>query len=491
MTFDEFGKQPGTPTAPTAPQVSSFDSFGTQPAPTTPDQGVIANLNSKLAGGTDTMHPALTAAFKSTGWWGSRVAQDIGHGLSESYGAAKTAVQRNMSNGPGLDPLSTGLQVTAPLVKAAASPLTEGFSSALHGLWHLTDIVSQGDLTSLTKQLGDTETAKQTVGAIQNVAKVWNDFATKHPTVAADLKSTYDIGTNLPIVAAEANLATGAIEATKKGLADRAASANADKMAQMVQSVDEAAGKSGGIKDPTLFGKATVPVTDANRATAQEFADQLGPNIGKPAAAADALNSHIADVSENTVRPFLESHNSIFNKQTLKSTLDSVIEDQPINFTANDGAQTYEKVIDTAMKIVDENPKNMTGLWDARKAFDQAVADQFPNAFDGTSTATKQAIRNVREAMNQFIIDGTGGAVESAGTAGVAGAANTFEEAMAHMSKAFDLRDNLQEWARIAVKGGKTGFQAILKAHPNLVAGARIGAEIAGAGYVGSKILKH
>lgn len=397
-----------------------------------------------------------------------------GEAIKTRAGEIATAVKQLPSN--EVDPISKGIQVVSPVLGAVGDIAGEGLKS-IYGT--LPEGV-RSTVTDALHKFGQSEAGHQAVSDFGKIMDAWHNFATAHPTLAKDAKGVVDIATGLPIAAGAATAGKASLEAAPaaleslQGTAGKAvakagetvaAGKNAD-LAKLVQSIDSAAGKELKTGEEVVkkgvgpFKKDIVPPSEKDLENATQFAQHLVKN--DPATSAANLTGHIADVGENKVRPFLAANNQGFNRSQLRSFVEKSIGEKPITFTSNEGEKTYEKVLDTLMTEIEKNPKNVSGLWDARIAFDNAAKSQFPHAFEGAASGTKQAIRNVRNAVNDYIIEKTGGTTD-----------NVFKDSMAELSKAYNVRDDLLEKAGKGV--GKSAWEKWLKAHPTEAKAAKYG----------------
>lgn len=146
-----------------------------------------------------------------------------------------------------------------------------------------------------------------------------------------------------------------------------------------------------------------------------------------------------------------------------------------------------DRVVARAGRIIDNMKGTVSGALDGRQAFDQAIKQQFPKLYDGTSqsTATKEAIKNLRNTWNQFIEDQLPDD-------------ESFRESLDQQSKLYDARDTLREKAArgaptIQGEIGTTAPQRFAASHPlvtkgvKVAAGGAAGAVGAGAVYEGAK----
>ena len=129
-----------------------------------------------------------------------------------------------------------------------------------------------------------------------------------------------------------------------------------------------------------------------------------------------ALSSEVKRVSEKEVRPLLKKEGVLQSVPGLQQRLDTM--DVPDLFKSDASLNsTYKTVANRAKELIaeratTESPKfgrqiDPEKLWDVRKEFDTIVKKQYPNLFGSErSTAAKQAILDVREKLNEFIVDG-------------------------------------------------------------------------------------
>lgn len=162
------------------------------------------------------------------------------------------------------------------------------------------------------------------------------------------------------------------------------------------------------------------------------------------------INKTIGDISENKVRPFLENEKAIYNKNILKSKFNELLDNMPESFKTDEQVKkVYEGVIRQGLNAADDpNVKNMAGLWDARKAFDQTVKREFGDKVlkNEARTVRDIAIRDTRTVMNDYIAEHT--------------ANETFREMMHKLNMMYIARDRIADKA--TAEFGKTGLQKML-----------------------------
>lgn len=119
----------------------------------------------------------------------------------------------------------------------------------------------------------------------------------------------------------------------------------------------------------------------------------------------DAVRGKIESASKD-VGAKLRGNNTIFNKNQVRSALNSTKEESRVIFGTDKALEkNYDAVIDEFMRVLDKHPKNLEGLWTARIEFDAIMKKKFPNVFEkfGGDTVRSNAILDVREGANNFI----------------------------------------------------------------------------------------
>lgn len=262
---------------------------------------------------------------------------------------------------------------------------------------------------------------------VQDTAKAYSDWKAAHPEAAANLEGIGNIASLLPIgkgagmageaagkvagkaenmainmgknsaIKAEKNILNDAIEITKPVL-DKKGSIGAF----------ERAGQPGGVKSKGTLGTYAVEPSPRDIEVAKSVQGIVSKGKG-PIDNIINVNQEIGRISEKEIKPFLQKNPAIFNKKTLNAHLQSTV--QPADFIRADPVlqNTYNLARQRMLDVVDRHPKNMEGLWEARKEFD-AIAEKQLGNLDPTSekaTAIKQAVLDTRAAVNDFIAQNT------------------------------------------------------------------------------------
>lgn len=189
------------------------------------------------------------------------------------------------------------------------------------------------------------------------------------------------------------------------------------------------AGRPGGVAKTKLGSPVRTPNKEDIEVAKAALPHLEGKNAVK---SVQNLNNEIAKFSDETVRPYLQANPRAYNPRTLAAHLNKI--DPPDWIKADATAErTYRLVKDRMLQAAQENPGTMEGLWDSRKSFDQIVKRQFGDAvFDINKRAyVNQAIRDMRQAVNDFIVNQTGD--------------SQFSESMRYLSRLYRAVDNIAE----------------------------------------------
>lgn len=143
-----------------------------------------------------------------------------------------------------------------------------------------------------------------------------------------------------------------------------------------------------------------VQLTDNEIATASRNADLIDDD---PVKTILNIQNRTRDL-DGQVEQFLLSNNRPFNKSQLKTKLSNSMSDVlDISGIGDDVSmeRAKKKLIDQFVEEIDT--KNMHGLWQARKAFDQRI----DKAFTGAPSLQKEVKKQLRNAVQDFIASNT------------------------------------------------------------------------------------
>lgn len=184
---------------------------------------------------------------------------------------------------------------------------------------------------------------------------------------------------------------------------------------KMTQKLKEKAALEGRVIREGRLQKEVIKPSEVEKRVANSVRGIVNPK-GAVDENIKALSSEVKRVSEKEVRPLLKKEGALQSVPGLQQRLDKM--DVPDLFKSDESlSTTYKTVANRAKELIAERATSQSPqfgrqidpekLWDVRKEFDTIVKKQYPNLFGSErSTAAKQAILDVREKLNEFILDG-------------------------------------------------------------------------------------
>lgn len=489
--------QPSTP-SPTAGGRLSLDQFGQKIKDKYPQYKNVSNTDlankiiekypqykdqiSDMPSGTMAFLGSRNATQKQPGFL-SRVWGDITKRAGDITETAKETQKK-----PWMLAGEAQLQAMGSAAGAVTDIATEGLKSVFHLL--------PQDLQDKAKQ--SVGGAMEALGIPQAMDK-YQGWAAQHPEASKDLESAINIASLLPIGEA-AGAAKTATEAAIKPVTEEAGKIAArvsekiaptmrpeiERMAAKagIDAKDEAFQKALEITKPVYGPKGKQAALEAGRVKEVgvlrtpevmptqadiEAADAVKNIVtGNPAKDTKAINTEIARISEDQIRPTLEANNAIYNRKQLESALTERIKDAPGYAEDEMVKKAYDKAVRTLLQKADAQPGTVLGAHDARIAFDKAESTIFPRTGDQfRDTLGKQAMRDVRDAANDFI-----------GSKLPDNVRTEFESARKLQSKMFHARNNIGKAGAKTL--GKNAIKRLLESHPWLKKATEYGAAIYG-----------
>lgn len=286
---------------------------------------------------------------------------------------------------------------------------------------------------------GGIDTVGKTTGGVLNFLgdkigniKALQDWTQKHPQATADLEDIAGTASNL------GNISGNILAAGGGAKVGQAAIDVAPKVAEGAINVGSKVGDALKL-NPTEVGKGIVnndtleivkpklTVKESAKALAEGRGDKGGilskttiapsPRTLDVAKAVEGLVKKGATGAENinNVRTALNSEAESLKSQIkavdhpysfreLNTSLSKVIQDPDlISLKGTQFEKQIGPVKDAAMRFAKESGGKVSGLLDARKAFDNLVEKTYPHLYDVTNAPMRTAITGIRNAMNDFI----------------------------------------------------------------------------------------
>jgi len=198
------------------------------------------------------------------------------------------------------------------------------------------------------------------------------------------------------------------------------------------------------------------------------------------------LNQEIGRISSQEIEPVLKANKTalkligkdnggvIDRIKAIKPTSKLIKSDSSLN-------TTYNLVKDSMLEKISEQAKSANsidshGLWNARKAFDADLEDQFGEAIYNPekNSAVKAAIRDVRSKVNDIIAENN----------------SQYRSQIKKVSNMYTARDNIAENNYKILTGEANRFTTFTKNHPIITKAIKTGTGLAGLGIAGREIAK-
>lgn len=413
---------------------------------------------------TPVVPEAPVEADRSKGFFG-RLGDDIKQRYENVKDSSKLVDEGKQGN------LGFGFQLAGQLAGAVGDVVGEGITSAYRTV--TPDKIQEG-VALAGDELGKSEIVQKGFGAYEK-------FKEKNPALAKNLEAAGNIASVIP-VGKGAGLAATALERVAPKTALRIASLAEKTAARFAPKIVDDALENAievtrpilkvGEKEAALAGgqgyieKGIVKIKE--NASDIRIAESVKDIVTKNANPVDNLNSvkeGIRAISES-VGEELTKNNGIFNTNQLKTVLNKAKEGSKVVFGSDKALESaYDAVVTEMIRIVDETPKNLRGLWDARKMFDDVMESKFgKKAFeDATDNARTNAIRDVRRAVNDYI----GNRLPEG---------NQYKATLKRLSNMYDARDRLASiGARMVDQTKVQRFMAAISKNPTIATLAAVG----------------
>lgn len=292
----------------------------------------------------------------------------------------------------------------------------------------------------VVEKIAETDIGKQALKALGQGIETWDEFKNQSPATkrfAEFIEGAVNIAEFLPAYAG-AKVASTVLKTAKRGVGEFAETvAQKGKVVLKTQKEElfgkpftddillqdafeitkpvfdkrqsivafEKAGQPGGVTKKGTIGSFEAQPSQKMIDVANSVKDVVSKNNG-PIDNIVNINERIAQISDNEIRPFLRSNPAPFNIRTLNARLKKI---EPPEFIKADPVlqRTYDLVREKILKVVDKNKKTTEALWDSRKEFDAIAERQLGNLdpLSGQGNAIKQAVLDMRRAVNDFIAD--------------------------------------------------------------------------------------
>lgn len=361
----------------------------------------LKNMGAKKVGGGDDLDYLTGKTTEPTPSFIERIKQDL------------------IKRGKSVDVLNGPIETPLQIVGQGAGFITDILGEAAKSLVEKTPSFIKEPIKHLGADFLETEPAKAGLKAIQGGVEMYQDWKQKNPRLALDLESVVNIGTLLPIgkgaqlgLKTTGKLAGKGATALEKGLAEQGFKDALEIIKPVLSKTEKQEALEAGrgiVKNrilPRRYEKITLEPTKREIEMAETIKDIVSKSKN-PVDNINAIDNEIGRLA-NVVQEGLKANNTIFNKNQLKTALGKAKEGSRVVFGTDKTLQSsYDAVIDEMLRQVDETSGNLSGLLQARKNFDNIINQKFPNLLSSPmgDSARQNAVRDVRQAVNQFIAD--------------------------------------------------------------------------------------
>lgn len=424
----------------------------------------------------------------------SRIGSDFmkrGRNVIESFFAPSEARKKGAGVGETLVKSGqAGLRVAGEVTGSVGDIISEGFSSITPQ--PVKDFLSHAVGTAIEK--GSLPGGIKNKDVVKNIANKWNEFSTLHPEAAKDLESVFNISAILTggaaeetggIIARSGAVATGKTllktgDVLQKGLEEQSYREALEVTKPLLKESEraEALSKGRGIeKGKGIFRKTDIAPSSRDEEIARDVQSYVSSKKS-PVENISSLRETIKLKSKNIEEVLINNPKSWENKGAMKKFfgkyLDVAKEDysNKVIFASDTNAEkTYEAVKQLFLqKLRQQKGSGLFDLFKARQEFDAEVESKFPRTFSGlpTDNARTNAIRDIRESANRFIVNELPGG-------------KAYEKILREETNMYRAIDNISE--RAAGSIGKNLFTKLtltMRRHPWLSAEAVAGVGIGG-----------
>lgn len=311
----------------------------------------------------------------------------------------------------------------------------------------------------------------------QKGAELYGDFKENNPEFAEDVEDVVGITSVVPGakllgkgIQKGLDKAPTALAKIEEGLENRKlGKAEAEeeellnyvtpKPQELTPTEYEKALSRGRITPKTTTDSAKYNLSETEKAVAKKYKEIIDPD---PVKTSINIYDKVSKLDDE-VGNFLAQNNGIFNKGELKNKLMADLEEvDDITISPERVGTAKQNIVDNFVTKLEKN--DMHSLWEARKEFDRTIE----NAFRGSPTMQKEMKVKFRNAIQDFISEGTPD--------------GEYKAFMKDMSNLLRLQETVA--TKASKQRGLDAIQLWLKEHPKTVKTIGIGTGLGGASFL-------
>lgn len=295
-------------------------------------------------------------------------------------------------------------------------------------------------------------------------------------------KTGFEIGTTIGAPVQGKAIATATEKLGQKitePLAKRAGEKVFNKIVEVVSpklTAKETAGAAVNRGTTKAFGKIKLAVDPYIEEVASTV-KRLVPDFNPSKTIAENLNTTrkvVYEIADDLKQQVIKSgKDKIYTFKELAKKMDTVA--KPIVIKSDKVlSRQFDLAKEAALKYAKQKGGKISDLFDARKAFDDAVKNEFPNLYDNASKPMRAAITSMRKVMNDFIADNVKDVA--------------FKESLTNQSHLFKAIENMAEKIASGAEKeiGTTAIKRFTAKYPGTTSVLK-GAGFVGGGYLGGR----
>lgn len=358
--------------------------------------------------------------------------KEVGSDIGQRFQAGVQADQDSVSG--KINPIEAGVRIFGQAVGAGNDVVGGAVKAGLQTVNAATGGAAGNAATSGLEAIAKTPLGAMAINALQGGATKWQSFADKYPRAAQDLQAVPEAaqmilnftggGEALKVGKIGAEAAGTALKDTAASVGTKLADRSAAKAAQttidavtpelkgtkLTQAYKDVVKGNRDIEPSGLLKQQSVTTSAREAGVGQRLFDAGISLQNKPIQDIKILRGALKDTEGNIEDVLKGDPEMVYNadKPTLLKTLNTIGNKMPEEFKAiKDSGAVFKQVLNYGKTLVGKTEDSITGLRNARTAFDAQAKIEFPSAFKEGGIDLKspagRAVKAVRDAINDHL----------------------------------------------------------------------------------------